>query len=70
MSTETPTTAPPVVAQTSLCALLTWQDPIKTGKVFGAIVSTLVIFKSVNLFNVFFHLAYIGLICMYHFQFI
>lgn len=50
---------------TSYCDLLTWKDPIKTGKVFGGLVAVLVIFKKVNLFNVFFHLAYIGLLRMY-----
>ena len=46
----------------SSCDLLTWKNPIKTGKIFGAIVLGLVIFKTVNLFNIFFHLAYIGLL--------
>ncbi|CAI5759224.1 unnamed protein product [Candida verbasci] len=46
----------------SLCKLLSWKDPIATGKVFGSIVFSLIIFKTVNLFNIFFHLAYIGLL--------
>lgn len=44
------------------CDLLTWKDPVKTGKVFGAIMVVLLVFKTVNLFNVFFHFAYIGLL--------
>ncbi|ODV64736.1 hypothetical protein HYPBUDRAFT_115700 [Hyphopichia burtonii NRRL Y-1933] len=50
------------VSQHSPCELLTWKDPVKTGKVFGSIVLALVVFKKVNLFNIFFHLAYIGLL--------
>ncbi|EER35695.1 hypothetical protein CTRG_00434 [Candida tropicalis MYA-3404] len=46
----------------SSCDLLTWKNPIKTGKIFGAIIFGLIIFKTVNLFNIFFHLAYIGLL--------
>lgn len=46
-------------------ALLTWEDPARTGKVFGAIVAVLVVFKTVNLFNVFFHVAYLGLLGKY-----
>lgn len=42
-------------------ALLTWEDPARTGKVFGGIVAILIVFKTVNLFNVFFHVAYLGL---------
>lgn len=41
---------------------LTWKNPIKTGKVFGSLVFGLIILKTVNLFNIFFHLAYIGLL--------
>ncbi|KAK6462689.1 Reticulon-domain-containing protein [Scheffersomyces coipomensis] len=44
------------------CFVLGWQDPIFTGKIFAGVVSTLVIFKYVNLFNLFFHIAYIGLL--------
>lgn len=61
---ETPVT-PATAPSTSYCDLLTWKDPIKTGKVFGGLVAVLVIFKKVNLFNVFFHLAYIGLLRTY-----
>lgn len=61
---DTPVT-PAAAPSTSYCDLLTWKDPIKTGKVFGGLVAVLVIFKKVNLFNVFFHLAYIGLLRMY-----
>lgn len=42
--------------------LITWQDPAKTGKVFGSIVLTLLAFKVGNPINWFFHIAYIGLI--------
>ncbi|KAL6451757.1 RTN1 Reticulon-like protein 1 [Candida maltosa Xu316] len=52
----------PYHSSSSPCALLTWKDPIKTGKVFGSIVVGLIVFKTVNLFNIFFHLAYIGLL--------
>ena len=41
---------------------LTWKNPIKTGKVFGSLVFGLIVLKTVNLFNIFFHLAYIGLL--------
>ncbi|RCK59421.1 Reticulon-like protein 1 [Candida viswanathii] len=70
-SASTPSSHPvisPTSAETcpyqasSTCDLLTWRNPIKTGKVFGAIVLGLIIFKTVNLFNIFFHLAYIGLL--------
>lgn len=47
------------------CDLLTWKDPVKTGKVFGTIIVTLLVLKTVNLFNIFFHVAYIGLLSMY-----
>ncbi|CAK7905987.1 hypothetical protein CAAN1_14S02344 [[Candida] anglica] len=54
----------PVVTptSTSTCSLLTWKDPVQTAKVFGGIVTTLIVFKFVNLFNLFFHLAYLGLL--------
>lgn len=45
--------------------LLTWRDPVRTGKVFGGLIVALIVFKKVNLFNVFFHVAYIGLLGMY-----
>ncbi|EGW35567.1 uncharacterized protein SPAPADRAFT_58796 [Spathaspora passalidarum NRRL Y-27907] len=44
------------------CDLLTWKNPIKTGKVLASIVVALVVFKTVNLINLFFHLSYIGLL--------
>jgi hypothetical protein len=46
---------------------LTWEDPARTGKVFGSIVAILIVFKTVNLFNVFFHVAYLGLTGKFHF---
>lgn len=52
-------------SQSNLCSLLTWENPAQTGKVFGGIVATLIVFKYVNLLNVFFHLAYLGLLGMY-----
>lgn len=42
--------------------LITWQDPVKTGKVFGSIILTLLAFKVGNPINWFFHIAYIGFI--------
>ncbi|CCE73291.1 Piso0_000324 [Millerozyma farinosa CBS 7064] len=53
---------PAVGKQCSVQDLLTWKDPVKTGKVFGGLILTLLVFKTVNLFNVFFHLAYLGLL--------
>ncbi|KAK6198904.1 Reticulon-domain-containing protein [Scheffersomyces amazonensis] len=44
------------------CYLFGWHDPVLTGKVLASVVSVLVIFKYINLFNVFFHIAYIGLL--------
>ncbi|CAH2350660.1 reticulon-like protein 1 [[Candida] railenensis] len=49
-------------SQSNLSSLLTWENPAQTGKVFGGIVATLIVFKFVNLLNVFFHLSYLGLI--------
>ncbi|ODV77251.1 uncharacterized protein CANTADRAFT_302547 [Suhomyces tanzawaensis NRRL Y-17324] len=55
--------APSVTADhQDVLSLLTWKDPVKTGKVFGGVVAGLLIFKTINLFNIFFHLAYIGLL--------
>lgn len=42
--------------------LITWQDPVKTGKVFGAVVLALIALKKGNPLNWFFHVAYIGFI--------
>lgn len=42
--------------------LVTWQDPAKTGKVFGGILLVLLSIKLGNPINWFFHIAYIGLI--------
>lgn len=42
--------------------LLTWKDPIKTGKVFGTLVVSLIVLKSVNLLSLFFRLGSIALI--------
>lgn len=60
-STTTTTTTTPCCHKDS-CDLLTWKDPIKTGKLFGTIIITLVVLKTVNVFNLLFHVAYIGLI--------
>lgn len=66
MSTPTaPTTTAPLAQKNCHCDLLTWKDPVKTGKVFGTIILTLLVLKTVNLFNIFFHVAYIGLLGMY-----
>lgn len=66
MSASTaPINTAPLADKECQCNLLTWKDPVKTGKVFGAIIATLLVFKTVNLFNVFFHFAYIGLLRMY-----
>lgn len=66
MSTPTvPTTTAPLAKKDCHCDLLTWKDPVKTGKVFGTIIFTLLVLKTVNLFNIFFHVAYIGLLGMY-----
>lgn len=44
-----------------LCALLTWKDPVATGKVFGGIVLGLVLLK-VNVINYVFYVAYLSLL--------
>lgn len=56
---------PAVGKQCFVHDLLTWKDPVKTGKVFVGLLLTLLIFKTVNLFNVFFHFAYLGLLSKY-----
>lgn len=64
----------PVIPETSkssnssITDLLTWKDPIKTGKVVGSIVLGLIVFKGINLLNIFFHLSYIALLCTYFFE--
>lgn len=66
MSTSTaPTSTSSHADKECHCNLLTWKDPVKTGKVFGTIMFTLLVLKTVNLFNIFFHIAYIGLLGMY-----
>jgi hypothetical protein len=50
-------TAPAATPKAIFPPLLTWKDPVKTGKVFGAIVAALVVLKSVNLLNLFFRLG-------------
>jgi len=57
-------TAPVVTAPSSFspCYLLTWKDPVLTGKVFGSIVVSLVVLKYINLINLFFRGAYVGLL--------
>lgn len=39
------------------CDLLTWRDPVKTGKVFAGLVFSLILVKYVNLLSLFFRLA-------------
>ncbi|EEQ39925.1 hypothetical protein CLUG_04053 [Clavispora lusitaniae ATCC 42720] len=51
----------PIVQSSSATSLLTWKDPVATGKVFGAIIGALLLVK-INVANHFFHLAYIGLL--------
>ena len=51
----------PVPSQSAVVSLLTWRDPAATGKVFGAIISALILTK-VNVFNHLFHLAYLALL--------
>ncbi|OBA22382.1 hypothetical protein METBIDRAFT_39754 [Metschnikowia bicuspidata var. bicuspidata NRRL YB-4993] len=51
---------PAVPSQSCVCSLLTWKDPVATGKVFGAIVAALVLAK-VNVVNHVFHLLYLAL---------
>ena len=54
MSTPTvPTTTAPLAKKDCHCDLLTWKDPVKTGKVFDTIIFTLLVLKTVNLFNSF-----------------
>lgn len=48
--------------QSCSCDLLTWKNPIQTGKVFGVILAILLVIKFVNLFKIFFHVAYLGLL--------
>lgn len=48
-------------APSSACQLLTWQNPVATGKVFGSIIAALLLVK-INVVNHLFHLAYIGLL--------
>ncbi|KAG2733785.1 hypothetical protein G9P44_003310 [Scheffersomyces stipitis] len=55
-------TTTPVASECATCSLLTWKDPIFTGKVFGGIVASLFVFKYVNLINHVFHFAYIALL--------
>ncbi|SGZ46575.1 CIC11C00000001808 [Sungouiella intermedia] len=49
------------ITSISPCALLTWQDPVATGKVFGALIGALILFK-VNVAPLVFHGLYIGLL--------
>lgn len=58
-------TTPVVCEDCTPITLLTWKKPAKTGKIFGGIIVSLIVLKTVNLFNVFFHLAYIGLLRTY-----
>lgn len=54
---------PQVIPKKSIgLPLLTWKDPIQTGKVFGALVFSLIVLKSVNLLSLFFRLGSYALI--------
>lgn len=44
--------------QTSLCRLLTWRDPVRTGTTFGAIIAVLTVVKLVNLITLFLRATY------------
>lgn len=68
MSASAPIVTP--VSNSQACSLLTWKDPVQTGKVFGGILAALIVFKFVNLINVFFHLSYLGLLGMYQINWI
>lgn len=60
-SSSIPASAPgsgPTVQSNGLCQLLTWKNPIATGKVFGSIVGVLVLLK-INVLSKLFYLAYI-----------
>ncbi|ODV85913.1 hypothetical protein CANARDRAFT_27986 [[Candida] arabinofermentans NRRL YB-2248] len=67
----TTTTIPPTTTKSSCCggacmtksscALLTWEDPAKSGKVFGGIIGSLLLFKYVNLVKVISWLGFWGL---------
>ncbi|KAK6455059.1 Reticulon-domain-containing protein [Scheffersomyces xylosifermentans] len=59
MSTA-PIVTPP--SSSSTCSLLTWKDPVLTGKVFGSIIVSLIVLKYINLINLFFRGAYVGLL--------
>lgn len=45
--------------------LITWKDPVATGKVVAGILAGLVVLRFGNPINWFFHFAYLGLIGMY-----
>lgn len=69
MSSSSSTTAGPVPVPNGTSPkksighpLLTWKDPIKTGKVFGTLIVSLIVLKSVNLLSLFFRLGSIALI--------
>lgn len=51
----------PVSGPTPLNKLLTWSDPVATGKVFGAVITALLLAK-INFVPHFFHLLYLGLL--------
>lgn len=58
MSSDSPA-AP--LASSSSCGLLTWEDPVASGKVFGAIIAALILVK-VNVVSLVFHLLYFALL--------
>lgn len=45
--------------------LISWKDPVKTGKVFGSIIVGLAVLKKGNPINWFFHVAFLALLGMY-----
>ncbi|KAH3684059.1 hypothetical protein WICPIJ_004961 [Wickerhamomyces pijperi] len=55
---STSSTAPKSIGQ----PLLTWKNPVATGKVFGGIIASLIVIKYVDLLNLFFRLTSIALL--------
>lgn len=51
------------------CSLLTWKDPIISGKIFGALIGSLLFIKYFNIFTVFFYTSAVALAGKFHFHF-
>lgn len=49
------------------CSLLTWKDPIISGKIFGALIGSLLFIKYFNIFTVFFYTSAVALAGKYSF---